>query len=340
MSNLLEERPCCLVLGAGASRAVSYVNTGSIPSPLDYDFFDMLQRVECKDKEDDKAVRRILALLPQVPHANQNSMERAFYTMHLRAYLDEKLANAKSSEKSQNVIRDFARAIQTILRAAHGKRTCTYHSQIIESLTGKDLILSSNYDLVAERALRQAAESRMVNFGEWIYGIGEQPKDPLIPNLVKLHGSSNWKVETENSLTVRTKAWSDFDGAPGYRGHAGKGSFFPIFLPFWDKRIEHEPWLEIWQFAFKNLQACNSLIVWGYSLPVTDVKAREFFYLALKHSVLLPLSSRRIRLCVIDPSAETRQRWRELYPQAQYWQYADIKDFFSQPPNWFKIQGS
>jgi hypothetical protein len=35
-----------LVLGAGASRGVSYAHQGRIPSPLDGDFFDLLQRLE------------------------------------------------------------------------------------------------------------------------------------------------------------------------------------------------------------------------------------------------------------------------------------------------------
>jgi CHASE2 domain-containing sensor protein len=38
-------RRIALVLGAGASRAVSYAHLGQVPSPLDSDFFDLLQRL-------------------------------------------------------------------------------------------------------------------------------------------------------------------------------------------------------------------------------------------------------------------------------------------------------
>jgi len=41
------------------------------------------------------------------------------------------------------------------------------------------------------------------------------------------------------------------------------------------------------------------------------------------------------RLCVIDPSQATRDRWRELLPNAQYWEYDDIKAFKSATPAWW-----
>jgi hypothetical protein len=39
-----------LVLGAGASRAVSYAHQGEMLSPLDSDFFDLLQRLAGRRK--------------------------------------------------------------------------------------------------------------------------------------------------------------------------------------------------------------------------------------------------------------------------------------------------
>jgi len=41
-----------VVLGAGASRAVSYANEGHIPSPLDRDFRDLLTRLTFSGKSD------------------------------------------------------------------------------------------------------------------------------------------------------------------------------------------------------------------------------------------------------------------------------------------------
>jgi hypothetical protein len=85
---------------------------------------------------------------------------------------------------------------------------------------------------------------------------------------------------------------------------------FPIFLPFWDKRIEKEPWLALWRAAYQRLKQVEELIVWGYSLPTTDIKVEQLFRLAF--------GDRCFRLCVVDPSARTRQRWRGLFPKAKF----------------------
>ena len=55
-----------LVLGAGASRGVSYAHQGRIPSPLDGDFFDLLQRLEPSGR-DEAAVEFVLRQCSRLP---------------------------------------------------------------------------------------------------------------------------------------------------------------------------------------------------------------------------------------------------------------------------------
>lgn len=187
-------------------------------------------------------------------------------------------------------------------------------------------MISFNYDLVAERALRGIADDRGIPFSPGMYGLSRGWHAEL-PLVLKLHGSSNWTFSPSGKLTSRTSSWDDFDETPGYRGHIGSGSTFPIFLPFWDKRIEQQPWLDLWTSAYNRLKEARRLIVWGYSLPPTDVKAQSLFTLAL--------AKRAIDLCVIDPSWNTRERWRQLLPRAHYWEYDSVKDFLQEPPGWW-----
>jgi hypothetical protein len=42
----MDRLPRAVVLGAGASRSVSYAHEREQPSPLDSDFFDLLNRLE------------------------------------------------------------------------------------------------------------------------------------------------------------------------------------------------------------------------------------------------------------------------------------------------------
>lgn len=78
-----------LVLGAGASRGVSYADKYDIQSPLDADVFDLLQRVDA-GSSDEQAVRSVVAQAQGLPYGFWRSMERTFYTIHLRAYLQAK----------------------------------------------------------------------------------------------------------------------------------------------------------------------------------------------------------------------------------------------------------
>ena len=257
-------------------------------------------------------------------------MERSFYTLQLRAYMAEKLKATHSSGPSDDeMVANFARCIQALLRSAHGKEFCKNHNELLGGLGRNDTVISFNYDLVVERAMQPIARARRAAFGEWVYGLAPKPADYKLPTILKLHGSSNWRLPIENKkFEVLTSDWEDFDDSPGYRGHSGTGTTFPIFLPFWDKRIERGPWRQLWSACLERLEKAGTLVVWGYSLPPTDIKAQQLFTLGL--------AGRKFRLCVIDPSAPTRDRWREMFPEAQYWEYTNIRSFLKHPPKWWK----
>src|ERR1019366_5230341 len=136
-----------VVLGAGASRGVSYADNSSFPSPLDYDFFDLLQRLNPRTG-DLKAVKDVLEDVAVLPREYWRSFERAFYTLQLRAYLSEKLRFAGPYKQDTRVVTDFALCIHALLREAHGKKTrCEYHESILAALEGNDSVMSFNYDL-------------------------------------------------------------------------------------------------------------------------------------------------------------------------------------------------
>src|SRR4051794_25680346 len=117
-----------IVLGAGASRAVSYAHEADYASPLDADFFDLLQRLTVEAKgEDSEAVESVLRRVRNLPDEYWGTMERAFYTLHLRTYLAAKLDHQGLDDSAETLLAEFARAVQRLLRAAHGKRVCLHH---------------------------------------------------------------------------------------------------------------------------------------------------------------------------------------------------------------------
>jgi hypothetical protein len=217
-----------------------------------------------------------------------------------------------------------------LLRAAHGTETCEYHRELLTKLYLQDVVLSFNYDLVVERAMKALPRFNSVPFGDWLYGFSNRPKKWLGPTVYKMHGSFNWKMPEEKGagFAVRTRGWPELEGASGFTRFKKLGTSYPIFLPFWDKQIEADPWKEIWLHALNKLASCDSVIVWGYSLPPTDVKAQLIFQHAL--------ADRVFNLCVIDPSSHVRDRWRAMFPDARFWEFDVVERFLGSAPRWWR----
>jgi hypothetical protein len=134
--------PVTFVLGAGASRAVSYARTRDVLSPLDRDFFDLLQRLEPQEK-DEAAVEWVVKQMSTLPFEYRRSLEKTFYTLHLRSYLRRKLSGADRTQE-EAVLSHFARAVVALLRKAHGTRTCENHKSLLQSLRSADAVVSFN----------------------------------------------------------------------------------------------------------------------------------------------------------------------------------------------------
>jgi len=190
-----------ILLGAGASRSVNYdVQPRPMPSPLDSDFFQLLQRLE-KKPASQSSVDAVLNLF-QTNVDDQpwdESMERLFFRMHLRESLREKLLGSPNNQvlALEGI---FATAIAALLRAAHKTHSCRYHTKILQPLGGRDAIITFNYDLVAERALK-ALYCSNISFGPWLYGFESRPKAArMVPTLFKLHGSMNWSTAKGNAV--------------------------------------------------------------------------------------------------------------------------------------------
>ncbi len=314
-----------LVLGAGASRGVSYANAGSIQSPLDSDFFDLLQRLRPRTK-DKPAVDWALEQLRSLPHECWRSMERVFYTLHLQAFMDEILRGGEN--RPEAVVSKFARCVQALLRKAHGRLKCDYHQKLLDQLHDTDTVLSFNYDLVPERAVRPIAEGRGIAFGPWLYGLGSGSSKGDLPLLLKLHGSSNWRIGRPSKFEYSRRigaiwivppaiwaTWVQTGPSRSFSRSGTSASKRSLGYPYGSRRLKGSP-------------KADALLVWGYSLPETDIKSQHLFKLAG--------TGRPMKLCIVDPSDTTRQRWRELLPEAEFWSYPCVAEFLKSPPPWWQ----
>lgn len=316
-----------LLLGAGASRGVSYAGHRKIKSPLDRDFFEWLKRFDPAD-DDKEAVRYVINKVLEFKGPRLwDSLEKAFYTLHIRAQMDALILTdvVLGDEQLDVLLQNFTRSINALLRAAHGQQSCEYHVTLFRKMSSQDAILTFNYDLVPERSIMKLNPPP---FGPWLYGFARRPKSAgKIPQLTKLHGSVNWRTGQNGSPTVNQTSWGDFLESPGYRA---KGSSFSIMLPYWDKKIENAPWRNIWRSTAEHLQKTTHLLIWGYSLPLTDLKARALIDLCLRNQ-----DHGALRVCVVDHSEEVLDRWHDLFAGCEFWPFRDIKEFFGSKMGWW-----
>lgn len=341
-----------VILGAGASRDVSYARGGEgcsggdlgpkMPSPLDSDFFDLLQQLEAqtKDGPTKEAMKRIIdKVLRWKGDPLWPSMEKMFYSLHVSAVLEHKLFNPESPDTAKELVNDFLLSIRTLLNEAHGTRICSKHYMLLQNLFfASDAVITFNYDFVAERFfagdpdVKPRAEKP---FGDWFYGFSERPSsDPIhVPTLYKLHGSLNWELkedakgEVQNARKQWPKTFTEFAGELEYLPRQGGADDSdeqwrsPVLLPYWDKRVEKGLWLKIWKAAGEQLRRTDSLIVWGYSMPTTDLKARELIRLAFREGAKLT------KVAIIDPSGETQDQWRSMFVAKQFWRFRNFEEF-------------
>jgi hypothetical protein len=270
------------------------------------------------------------------------SMEKMFYTLHVRAVLDYTLLHgSKGPDPGHELVQDFLASIRALLSEAHGTRACERHQSLLQELYHQDAVVTFNYDFVAERALAARFGSGPLGgtttpFGEWLYGLGPRthyaPKE--IPTLYKLHGSLNWRLEeheegaTQNVRKDWPGTWAQFAPELVYAPSEREGYCHdkrwrpPVLLPYWEKRVEKGLWLKLWRAAAQQLRRTDTLIIWGYSLPTTDLKARELLALAFGSR-----EAKLAKVAVIDPSKETQERWRRLFLSKVFFRFPNFEEF-------------
>jgi hypothetical protein len=269
-------------------------------------------------------------------------MEKMFYSLHVRAVLDCTLFHgAEGPDSAHALVEDFLASIRVMLGEAHGTRACEKHQFLLQELYHQDSALTFNYDFVAERALADRFcagihPDTTTPFGNWLYGLAERPNDAPkdVPTLYKLHGSLNWSLgEDENGETINLRnewprTWPQFAAelvyaAPGREGYCHDRRWRPpVLLPYWEKRVERGLWLKLWRGAAEQLRRTDILVIWGYSLPTTDLKARELLTLAFESR-----QAKLSKVAVIDPSLDTQERWRKMFVGKVFFRFPSFDEF-------------
>ena len=203
-----------------------------------------------------------------------------------------------------------------------------YLRRIVVPLCDGDVILTLNWDTVAERTLAEAEKWNPTDGYGFernllLEGPGGQtsPLPPEFPSkspikVLKLHGSFGWRrtddgVYLDSKLLLRKFGFKFAEGSIQLRDSAEPERYVPdpplIAYPSFLKRFDHPTMDGIWRDASEALTRAESLDVWGYSLPVDDGAIR-----ALLQPVSVRVRHKELDVVVHDPCQRVLHRWTRL----------------------------
>jgi hypothetical protein len=201
-----------------------------------------------------------------------------------------------------------------------------YLRDLFSALSKGDVVITLNWDASADRSLFEIKRwSPRDGYGfekRLVCAFSSNPLDlpariiaPSEILLLKLHGSVGWRARDENHLVFDTdflqtlvtddlvaEIVQDADAA-----HYEDGR--PLIAhPSYLKTAQNKFLREIWRRADLAIRSADSVDIWGYSLPESDIAVSL---------LLAPLRWRAARneiaVCVHNPSGEALDRYRSFF---------------------------
>jgi hypothetical protein len=178
----------------------------------------------------------------------------------------------------------------------------SYRELARHKIRGGDVILTFNYDLSCERALRTEG---LWEIGDgYGFSIGGDITPSSKVKVLKLHGSTNWLGILFGGITGGSYAPNVYGSRPclfgenhftylGYskdvrdplcKGISTTGGERALILPTLHKDFFHQTplgrewerfWNDIWNRAAEGLHSSERIVIIGYSMPSADERARE-----------------------------------------------------------------
>jgi len=135
-------------------------------------------------------------------------------------------------------------------------------------------VISLNWDVLAERVLSESKAG-------WQYTV----HSPWVP-VLKPHGSINWSKHLQEGLRAESQDWRQISPGSPY-SYIPRDPFFDPFEQGANQNLRHllfpgdpedeKGVAQIWNEAAQAIGEREAVVFIGYSLPVYDAPAREFF---------------------------------------------------------------
>jgi len=182
-------------------------------------------------------------------------------------------------------------------------------------------VVTTNYDILAERGLRNEPRPRLprpgFNYGfgyEELEGRGFPARPSFLPvavsgkvPLLKLHGSISWAIEKGNLVKY-------LDCRPAVRGNPA------IIAPITEKK-EESYLTATWTRASEVLSTSKLWLIVGYSLPEYDSLVRDLFVKNSRHQPIIH---------VLDPNPAIVEKYASLLPKCKVYPHPGLPQALSE----------
>lgn len=335
--------PVVVLLGAGATRGALQKNT--VPPPVDADFFEIAGQINghgtlrlARSVLND--VRNLYGRFPGV------GLETYYRDIETRARIGSITRSAnrpKEWHRYQDELEELIRRIivHTTCKSKEGRLEplkSSAHSRILSRLEEHDTIVTFNYDVLIEHSFgNESLWTPRDGYGTGVHGITNEWcrrwfKDRDINTstrakvqLLKLHGSVNWTLYKSGQVRLKDRPF-----VVRTRNHKTVYEEVSILPPGLNKRIDINPFRQLWRKARLRLEQCKTLVIIGYSLPEADLLARALFSEVVRLRVARKKYLRQLHLA--DPNASVKEKFVELFvpalnAQSKIFRYKDIDEF-------------
>lgn len=365
-TNRLKNIDNVFLLGAGASFAMSLPANGtpnSKTTPLDKSFNQRVLELKSRKNWVKDAVKHFDQNWVGQEKLSNLGLEEAilkragnhalFDAIHSTRLHDRRngLTKCENSEYIQNLSHLITEVLFSCRQASHNMATDFAHLLFkynvwFDRRRGRrrrmaqtNRVITFNYDTILDREILKLERHEKCQL--YFDRIGTDPisassaldrrpiKEPF-PFLVKLHGSTNWRVHGEDFISIvdgtctrskRIPVWTDDGTVPTVKEETS-----PLIVP----PLPNKPitgssiFSHLWQCAFEYLHEAKRIVIVGYSCPQTDSYAM---------SLLSNLKNPKVKeVVVIDPAVTTLNKYRRLLstsvsPNIRWVYFDNVKSF-------------
>ena len=272
-----------IILGAGAS--AGYENSEvKLRSPIARNFLQISKKLIDSQKIPER-FGELWDFIEKYYHIDREKIDSCEIDIEeLLTFLDIDNKHKKIREKLIQII------YLTLDKVLYGE-PCPYHRRLISQLDHDDAIITFNWDLLVDNLISlenncppdYATTFDKTFIGRWV----DYNPETNRPKLLKLHGSLNWmyckKCKKSYNYVLQGKVTTDMVLNPDAKWlkcpDCQNHQLEPIIIPPTINK-HYKKWeiiKQIWKEAKNCLIKADEITIIGYSLPLTDFRAKWLF---------------------------------------------------------------